>query len=132
MLLFSSFFLFTNLITSNMYAISHVTHRWVLLFVEQLCDGMIFNHDPPRCFDCWVSVIQATVICLTMIWKHLVPKKPFFSPIKSWWNMDIWPLDLWLWLWRSKQLMFYLLILVNLLEIISSYHLEIGRSPFDF
>ncbi|CAI9295862.1 unnamed protein product [Lactuca saligna] len=19
----------------------------------QLCDGMIFNHDPPRCFDCW-------------------------------------------------------------------------------
>ncbi|KVI04826.1 hypothetical protein Ccrd_016843 [Cynara cardunculus var. scolymus] len=19
----------------------------------QLCDGMIFNHDPPRCYDCW-------------------------------------------------------------------------------
>ncbi|KAJ0750058.1 hypothetical protein HanLR1_Chr05g0177471 [Helianthus annuus] len=27
-------------------------HFKFTLYVN-LCDGMIFNHDPPRCFDCW-------------------------------------------------------------------------------
>lgn len=30
-----------------------IFHWFFLLgFMEQLCDGMIFNHDPPRCVDC--------------------------------------------------------------------------------
>ncbi|KAL7584452.1 hypothetical protein Lser_V15G44075 [Lactuca serriola] len=48
----------------------------------QLCDAMIFNHDPPRCFDCWEcggsshcgmgcsalmsNVISGYPVCITM------------------------------------------------------------------
>lgn len=33
-----------------------IFHWFFLLgFMEQLCDGMIFNHDPPRCVECLVN-----------------------------------------------------------------------------
>ncbi|CAH1418456.1 unnamed protein product [Lactuca virosa] len=37
---------------------------WNLRFYKtgKLCDAMIFNHDPPRCFDCWVMNVSCSLL----------------------------------------------------------------------
>lgn len=30
--------------------------------LDQLCDGMIFNHDPPGCVDCWVDFSTSMLV----------------------------------------------------------------------
>ncbi|XP_042753540.1 uncharacterized protein LOC111919691 isoform X1 [Lactuca sativa] len=54
-----------QVVSNSYYIILHVCHQpcyskltsYLSSFLcglwGQLCDGMIFNHDPPRCFDCW-------------------------------------------------------------------------------
>lgn len=35
---------------------------FIYLYVEQLCETMLFNHDPPMCVDCVVSAFELHLI----------------------------------------------------------------------
>lgn len=48
--------IFTSSYRFDIYHVKLIHYLVCLLWcAEQLCDGMIFNHDLPKCVDCWVN-----------------------------------------------------------------------------